>query len=600
VLVTDLTSPPTIDRFLSALLGAAFLALYASTPAYHLVGGDGLQYTTILAAGGYAHPPGYPLYALYLRAAGALAPWAPPVAASAATTLSGIAAILALYGAGRAWRLAPPAAALVAVTFGVAADTWLFHTQPEVFALNHLLAAGLLATAGPSGPFRGLGRVAAAGAIAGLGLAHHHSLVLMAPVGGWCLWIGLRETDQPWRAVGAGLAAGLACLSPYAAIAAADPAHFMFPWADVSSWSDLLGLFFRQRYGILELAADGTHRPLLHIGFLLVSAIADTFYLPIVFAVLGFAAHLGSEPSNHSGPSRPAVASLLAAFILTGPVFVSLFNLDPVGYRALTIRRHHLLFELHLVFAAGLGVQVLLDSLDRPRWIWALPAAAVAAGLLVARPQVLDHRGPEIEQYLTDTFHRLPDRAIVLGAHDLDGFGLDYYHRALERRRDVDYVHLPALRPESSYTRLVERRLPTAVPFDGPTADARALIDKLVASDRPVFASPDVAPEALADRPTRPRGTLIRVLPGDARPDPPDEMLRAHEAFLADSPIDPDADPPPTTWRFAVMLQYAAVWNRLARQLAAKGRHDLAERARQRRETFAPDYEKWTGGGQYE
>lgn len=575
------------------LLGVAVAILYGSTLADRLVGGDGLFYSTILADGGYGHPPGYPLYSLYLRASGVIWPWAPPLASSVATALLGLAAVLILYRAARAWRLAPPVSLSVATAFGLAPGVWLLHTQAEVLALHHLLAATLLLCAGPSGPLRGLGRIAAIGLIGGLGLAHHHALVLMTPVGAWGLWLGLRETSRPWLATAAGLFAALVGLTPYAVILSADPTHFQFPWADVSSWSRLAEIVTRERYGTLELASGGTRRPLLHIGYLFISAIADTYYLPTALALVGLVAYLRPAGSRHDNLSRPAVAGLAGALVLAGPVFVSLFNLEPVGYRATTVRKLHLLFEMLLVFTAGLGLQVLADTLDRPRLVWLAAPALLAAGLLVGRPTVLDHRGPEIEQYLEDTFERLPERAVVLGADDLAGFGLDYYHRALDRRLDVDYVHLPSLRPDSTYTRLLADDLPVAIPFDDGDVDRTALVARLVATDRPVFVSPAVSPETVDRWPSRPRGTLTRIYPPDHPPVPPAEAFRDNTAFLDAAAIDPTSDPPPTTWRFAPLLHYATIWERIAERLEGEGRSDLATRARRRRDAFAPNYETW-------
>ncbi|MFB6263674.1 MAG: protein O-mannosyl-transferase family [Bradymonadaceae bacterium] len=179
-----------IDR---TLLAVAFAALYGFSAAPHPLGGDAALFATIFADGGYAHPPGYPLYSLYLMATSWLPAASPAHGASIATSFLGVGAVVLLHDAARRWGLSRFAAAVAAVSFGIASGVWRYQTQPEVFALNHLIAASILVFAAPDAPAGGVRRAGALGLLAGLGLANHHTIVLVAPVGIY----GPRERRPP-------------------------------------------------------------------------------------------------------------------------------------------------------------------------------------------------------------------------------------------------------------------------------------------------------------------------------------------------------------------------------------------------------------------
>src|SRR5436853_7877150 len=51
-----------------ALLGLAVLIAYVWLAPTHVVAGDNAEFATLGAVGGRAHPSGYPLYVLWLRA----------------------------------------------------------------------------------------------------------------------------------------------------------------------------------------------------------------------------------------------------------------------------------------------------------------------------------------------------------------------------------------------------------------------------------------------------------------------------------------------------------------------------------------------------
>ncbi|HEY0992715.1 MAG TPA: hypothetical protein VGD80_36930, partial [Kofleriaceae bacterium] len=52
----------------SGLIGALALIVYVAFASPHVVDGDNAEFSTLGALGGRAHPSGYPLYVLWLRA----------------------------------------------------------------------------------------------------------------------------------------------------------------------------------------------------------------------------------------------------------------------------------------------------------------------------------------------------------------------------------------------------------------------------------------------------------------------------------------------------------------------------------------------------
>src|SRR4051794_34079210 len=115
---------------------AATAIVYAATSAPHVLGGDTGEFATLYATGGTAHPPGYPLYVLYLRAMQWLPVASPAHGAALATAILGVVAALLVERAARAWGASAGASAMAAALFAFSSSAWILSTEPEAFALN--------------------------------------------------------------------------------------------------------------------------------------------------------------------------------------------------------------------------------------------------------------------------------------------------------------------------------------------------------------------------------------------------------------------------------------------------------------------------------
>jgi hypothetical protein len=183
-----------LDLWLAGGLLVAFLLLYLRTLCPTVYLGDSGEISTAIATGGVIHPPGYPLLSLLGRAALFAIPWGEPafrigcVVALAAALAIGVLYLLARELDGSHWASAAAAAA-----FGLSYTFWSQSTRVEVYSLHVFLGGMALLAAlrfGRTGQFSSL--VGAALAMS-LGLAHHLTVVLLAPT------VLLLCGDRLWR-----------------------------------------------------------------------------------------------------------------------------------------------------------------------------------------------------------------------------------------------------------------------------------------------------------------------------------------------------------------------------------------------------------------
>ena len=151
-----------IERFAGVGIALAALMVYAwSAPAW-VLGGDNGELVTIMARGGVAHPPGYPLYVMILRSV-AWIPANPAHASALVTAVIGAAAVVALHRACKVWGASAGAAAIATATFAASPLMWRLSTEAEVFALNALIALAFVIAAAPGSPVNGWRRAAPVG-----------------------------------------------------------------------------------------------------------------------------------------------------------------------------------------------------------------------------------------------------------------------------------------------------------------------------------------------------------------------------------------------------------------------------------------------------
>lgn len=559
---TSWSSRPWIDR--SWFVGLCALVVYLALAARQVVAADNAEFATLGALGGVAHPSGYPLYVLWLRAWS----WLPGASAAhtsaLATAILGGLSIAVLHAACRAWGARPGAAAITAAIAAAAPIIAQYHTEAEVFAMNGLVAGLVVWLAAERGPLRGRWRGFALGAVAGLGLANHLTCALVAPIGILGVVRAARESRRSTLALAAaGLALGLA---PYGYLLIADgPAS----WGTVSGPSQLVATILRREYGSLRLSAGGADVAwTASVAACLATIARSWLWLP----GLAGAVMLGVRIWRPAGETRWAWAMLAASVALAGPVFASQFNIEPHGIGLTIVRRFHVLPTLLLAVPVAAAIDVVAARIPHRRAIGAIAAAGAVALVVAVLPPLARVHSPAMERGVANLIRTLPPFALVVVISEDQCFGVRYLQLAEGERPDVGLVCSELLRRD--WYRAAQARRGLVLPA---TPDA-TLGARLLATGRPVFVERGLR-GVLDAYPGTPFGVVFRVLPpGTPAPPPAAVVAENRELYRR---FDLDYPRPGRDDGFAAVAhrRYAASWVAIADLLAAAGDRDGASDA---------------------
>ncbi len=547
------------------LVGVCALIAYVAVASPFIVDGDGAEFATLGAVGGRAHPSGYPLYVLWLRAWSWLPGATPAHTAAIATAVLGALAIGVLHAACRAWGARPLAATITVAVIAAAPIFVRYHSQAEAFAINHLVVALVLWLAAARGPLRGWQRAAALGLVAGAGIAAHLTCTLVAPVGILGVVRAGREGRAPaYAAAVLGVALGLV---PYAYLVVADgPAS----WGSVSTVSDVIAMIQRREYGgASSFLLDGVTVPWTASVAACLRTIARS-WLWVLAA--GGVAMLGIRIWRPAGETRWAWALLAVSIVIAGPVLAAQFNIEPTGLGLYVCERFHLLPALLLALPVSALIDLVCARITRPGTATALAMVGFAALILAGLPSLARVHSPALELGVRNLLRSLPPDSIVVVTADDQCFGGRYLQIARGERPDVALV-CTGLLPTRWYRAGWALR-GVALP---PGARLR-LGAALLATARPVFVDPERT-ELLAAFPSYPFGVVRRVLRPGTRPPSAHEVALinrdVYQAFVLDYPrprIDDD-------YAAVAHHRYAASWAAIARLLDASGDRSAAQDA---------------------
>lgn len=561
------------------LVFGACALLYLSGLASGPAGGDTGELLAVAAAGGVAHPPGYPLYTLLLRAVSVIPVASLPERASGLSALFAAGAVAVLYAALR--RQVGGWAALAVGALALSLGYWRLATVAEVFAGAALVEALLVAVAfAVAEGWRGPGAAAALGGVGALGLAHHHTIIGMAPLGLWILSRLLAEPAGRGRvavALGAALLPGLLI---YGALLLPGGG---WRWGDPRDLGDLAHLFFRIDYGTGSLTVGGDTPGGLHLLAFFTRRPMEWhlwFVVPVIVGVW----------TGVRGDRRGLWGALLLSWALVGPALVSRFHtaLDHGAF----LQRFYLLSDVLLAPFAALG----LAELGRARrgLVAFTSAAALALGGLQSAA-VAPHAAREtIPAYVRAVLEALPAGAIMVVDGDTPMSALLYAQEGERRRRDVVVVAegllgVPwyaawAARGDGALEALLRAETELA-PFLA-RARGRAPVYLTASHARRADLAAAVGPLVPTD------GLMVRLLgPGEVAP-PLEALVVANAAAAARL----DLGPPPMSplWRRRTEEawpagQAALVWWALSGAAERQGLGALAERCRARAEVVRPD-----------
>ena len=492
----------------------AALGLYLWVAPSAIMSGDNADFAAVGSVGGSAHPSGYPLYVMWLRLWSWL-PGSPAHASAVATIVISAAVIFVLHAACVAWGARPLAASIAVGLFATAPIVLRIHTEADVFPLNCLVCATIVWLCAAEGPLRGTQRTAVLALVAGLGLSHNLTCVLVAPIGILGVVRGILEAGSRDQAIALGAGAFVLGLAPYAYLLVTDETPVS--WGKVDGFGDLVHHVLRRDYGMFNLSnrGDGLAVP-ENLAAFATSVGRAYLWLP---ALIGAAA-LAVSLVKPTGRERRAGWILLAAsFVLAGPVFVSVFNRTPVDLGLFLVQRFHLQAMMLFAVFVAVGLDRAGTEIERRtagRYARVAPVLAVATfvvGAALSLPFVARMHSPAVERGLRNLLGSLPPAAIVIGTTDELHFGAGYLQFAAGVRPDVTVISVGQLGLPYYRDRLARRTgIVVVKPRDAAEKVTVTVAAQALATGRPVFIDPFQANIAAAF-PTYPYGLVFRVLP---------------------------------------------------------------------------------------
>ncbi|XP_076464917.1 protein O-mannosyl-transferase TMEM260-like [Babylonia areolata] len=423
------------------------LAVYLTTLHSSLPGGDAGELIVAASELGVAHPPGYPLYTILMKAVFHLLPcgslaWR----ANLLTAVMAAAAAACLYQAVRLLTNSMAAGWMAAGLFSFSRLTWAWSVTAEVFALNNLLLAALVLTAvvfSRCSPDRAA-QVSRWGAVlCGLCLTNQHtSVVYIAVIVPWVLYTLYSHKVLSWRLLTEVSLCFVLGLLPYAYLPLSSLyGHARWTWGDHTSLSGFLTHLLRREYGTLHLLKD--HQGQGFIAGLLAYCVhvSKDLSSPVLFFFVTTAFSLHTRWQK--GGCGVLVVLLVAVSTYT-IFFAWRANLDiekPL-FRGV-VERFWLQSDLIVVVMASVAFSDVMGVIQRLVPVQKYHVDKLAAVFLVTMQIAInvghcdqsDNR--TVEDFARTVLAALPPNALVLTKGDLPSNSLRYFHLVEGVRPDI-------------------------------------------------------------------------------------------------------------------------------------------------------------------
>lgn len=306
---------------------------------------------------GVAHPPGYPLYTLVSKLFILLVPFGSEgYRLNVLSALAGGLTAFLLFRILLALSIRGAFAACLALVFSFSYLQWYLSLVPEMYTLNTLFAAAALYLA-----IRNKGRPRMYYLLAflfGLGLGNRMDLLLIAP---GVLWLVFKERGTftlKDHAVAGLLFAGGASVFMYLLIRSnAGP---LLDWNHPATLDRLWGTLTRRTHGgTLDLISSG-YAP----GENFPAAMRFYFsHLLTGFAYAGLPLAAAGILSLWRKNRNVAIATL-AAWLVSGPVFIYLGNMPPNTHALAILEAHFLLPNLFVALWMAAGLEYFIELLQ--------------------------------------------------------------------------------------------------------------------------------------------------------------------------------------------------------------------------------------------
>jgi hypothetical protein len=421
------------------LLFAVFFGLYVHTAAPHVAPyRDAGEMVVLSQTLGVAHPPGYPLYTLFINA------WRYFPLGNAAyrvNVFSGAAAALAvalLFLLLRTWT-GPIAALLSAVSLGVSTVFWELAAVSEMYTLGALMLVLVLLAM-----FRWKS-VPLAAFLFALALGVRMDLLLFIPLMLYWAWTENKFSD--WKLT---TAAALIGGSIFLYMMVRSLQNPLLDWGNPDNLRALFNSMSRKSYAsTLDLLSLNYKRG-ENFG---VNMALYGMHLLKSFSMIGvFLAAYGL---------RKSPLFLVVAFLIAGPVFLFMANMPPNPHAVAIVEASYLLPDIFIAVFIGLG----LEQLTRAPHVYPAVAAAAFIALAAVFPKTL-HRVNKrnnfyVQDYLANLFRCAPPRAVVGINKDVQVFSTWVAQLIDHKRPDLSIV--PVGLSASPWYWEMKKRWPTAL-----------------------------------------------------------------------------------------------------------------------------------------
>ena len=555
------------------------VVLYLSGVATTLQGNDHGEWVHIMAHGGTAHPPGYPLYTLLLRAWNAVAFGLDPVLRANVLSVLIMATAMTVLARALEERNGHPFTTRIAtVCVALSPAAWRMAGVAEISALLALNAAVLLWAIHYVENEEELhpGHGALLGAVLGVGVVHHHGLVVMLPLVGWhVVRVHWHAPRRVWAgALLAGAVSGTAVVAAVWGACLAWPAddraqHFVA----LGSVNDVWNCILRREYGTFSASAQSG-------GWLVAPALASLWAVVRAFHLL-IPLGLAALQVKRGWP-------IFLCVLLAGPALQGAFTMvDAQGHlSAAPVDLRQKFYVLPVLLFAVMAHDALASlayQLPRLRRTVFIRAQAgilfmgMAVGILAALPQSSWRGQDAVERTLRVAVRHAPPGAVVVAGGDTWLFGWP----VAEELEGLSTGATVLAWPRS----LVGRRpLPATVaatwtalcpPPCQPPRLGQAL--QAWSRQRPVAFFPAQLIGQVLPATTPAVHGLFAVAGAPAAP--LDAQLAGLVAFTRSNPPAVAADNPPTDVERAALGVWAAPWLVLADTAAAAGQTQVAKDA---------------------
>jgi tetratricopeptide (TPR) repeat protein len=417
-------------------VGLGAFAVYLRTLCPTVYAGDSGELAWAASSLGIAHQPGYPLWTLCGRVAVIVSPASPIEALNASSALfaAGAAALLTWILAVLTGRALVSAG--IGLAFALSRGVWSQATITEVYSLNLLMFAGVVAAGVAARQRPGL--IALSAYLLGLGTANHPLVLVAGPA---VLWISFdlvrTHPDGAVRRLLAALAFFMLGLSAYLYLPVRWAAGPEMVWGGVRSASELWDHVMRAQYGGLGEAAARTSFALrlsVFAGLLAGSATG----LVLFFALVGTVRALRAD--------RWTGVLLILLFAAAGPLVAAAVRFEDTFLDRSVASVYFGPAVAATFLAAGIGVAA-LDGFLRAKLAGERRVAVLATTLLALLPPGLlaqrnaaacDKSESTLGQlYAENILAELPAHSRLYVGGDNAVFLLAYFQRVAGLRPDV-------------------------------------------------------------------------------------------------------------------------------------------------------------------